>query len=228
MYVILDTAAIHHDFHLSNSATRRLLTEASSHGIVVCLPEVVVREMIEHFREQMERTLQAAEKSGRDLARLRLQEPATQAAGDLQMEVAAYGTRLRAILAEHDVLVLPLPNANASALLPRNLTHRKPFKADGKGLNDVLIWESILELCSGSSRPIAVVTGNIKDFADPLDDLVLHLDLQADLIDIGFPEFNAELHKSISSVVEKHLGLPDNGDVPTLGGNEKAEESGSV
>lgn len=210
MFVILDTQAIHRDFHLANAATQRLLEEAPAHGMVVCLPEIVIQEMLDDFRDQLEGALQSFEKSRRDLSRLRQSDLPLEPPEDLGQEMSAYENRLRAILSEHSVQVLPIPKVDASALFPRQLAHRRPFKLDGKGLNDVLIWESIVELCVDSSRPIALITGNSKDFADPLDDLVLHTDLQDDLKDIGFPQFNAELHRSISALVEKRFAATHN------------------
>lgn len=230
MYVILDTQAIHKDFHLANPATVRLLKGAAAHGLVVCIPEVVLQEMQSDFREQVERTLLTSETSRRDLSRLRSQEASAETAGDVDAEVTAYDVRLRAILADNNVRVLPVPQVTAATIFSRHLAHRKPFKPDGKGLNDVLIWESILELCAGSTRPIAVVTGNVKDFADPLDDLVLHLELQGDLNEIGFPQFNAELHKSIIAFVEKHIPLVGDGanQASADGGDDQAHNTESM
>lgn len=231
MYIILDTQAIHHDFYLSYSATNRLLEEASARGWVVCVPEVVVQEMVADYREQMGSTLHAVDKHLRDLARLRAIAPATEPAGDLDAEVLAYETRLRALLEEQNVLVLPIPATTAATLFERNRDHRKPFKSDGRGLNDALLWESVLELRQKGDRPIALITGD-NDFAEPrVEPVVLHSDLQDDLDQIGLKDFhegfNAELHKSIGAFVQKYVNAEDDGRTSTEGLHQSEGGRGS-
>lgn len=205
MYIVIDTQAIHQDFHLTNIDTQRLINEARTRGWIVCIPEVVLREMLSDFRKQTGNAIQNIDNSLRDLSRFRRTDPPEKSVATLDEEVKAYEARLRTLLESQKVQALPIPSTAALDLFERYQARRKPFKSDGKGLNDVLIWESVLALCRGSTRPVALITGNTKDFADPLDELVLHTDLQDDLDSIGFGRFNAELHKSVAAFAAKFL-----------------------
>lgn len=206
MFVILDTSAINLDDDLSNPDLDLLLSSVGAASLVVCIPEVVVLEMVTHRKRRIEsaqRDLEnAREKLGGFLSR---DVPTDVTAGEVDDSVAKFETEFRTLLQARGMRVIGMPAAASDirVLLARDFANRKPFNS-GRGMRDALIWESVLELCAGETRPLALITKNTKDFADPSGDL-LHSDLRADLEAVGFPPDDAELHQTIRGFNEARL-----------------------
>lgn len=53
-YVVLDTTCINKDYPLAATETAFFLQSASSRNLRVCIPDVVVLEMVNHFREDLQ------------------------------------------------------------------------------------------------------------------------------------------------------------------------------
>ncbi|MBI4212843.1 MAG: DUF4935 domain-containing protein [Chloroflexi bacterium] len=214
MYIVLDTQPIFQDFYLSHAATKSLLDGARSRGWVVCIPEVVIEEMVADYREAMDKAIRK-NRRGLDLAALRT-DRGTELGIELETEVDEYRRKLDDLLKEREVRVLNLPEVATRELFERNRGRRRPFKSDGRGtgLNDVLIWMSILELYENADAPIALITGD-GDYAEArVQPAVLHPDLLADLRlptagvqqEVNMEEgFNIELHQTIKGFIEAYL-----------------------
>src|SRR3990172_5235475 len=213
MYVILDTNVIHQDFHLSMSATHELLDNASNRGLTVCVPEVVVREMVKHFREQPESILQRLQDVHRGMDRLQLQLGSTLPVIDVDGVVKEFEERFRERLNEHKVKVLPLPGVNVEQLLHLRISRRRPFKNDGRGMFDALIWESVVELWRQyPDEQYAVITED-KDYEDTEGERI-HPDLLADLGAEGIAapnrttsEADSDLPRNIGPYFELHKSI---------------------
>jgi hypothetical protein len=208
VFVVLDTNTIHLDIHLSNTDTALLLEKAAQCGLEICLPEIVVQEMVAHCRRTIEQALRDARKANEKLGKLLSREVDLGAEqSDVDQVSLRVEPQFRALLAQKAVRVLPMPAISSAVqlLVDRDLAHRKPFKTNGQGMRDALIWESILELCRGATRPVALISANKDDFGDSTGE-ALHVELLEDLAEVGFPPENAELHQSIRNFNEKRLG----------------------
>lgn len=199
-HVVLDTSAIYQDFDLTNRETALLLREAARGSFQVCVPEIVIQEMTFHCQEQLSKTRRDLDEAHRFLTRVlpRQVDPLYKRA-ELGRVARAYETELRRRLIERGVRILRIPRGVVAVrdLLWRERLKRRPFKPDGQGLRDALIWESILELCRREPRPIVLISGNARDFANTKRD-GLHEDLIQDLANAGV--FEANLHLSIAAL----------------------------
>jgi hypothetical protein len=189
MYVILDTQAIHWQFDLlKNEDTRELLEHAAERGLEVCVPEVVIMEMTADFRERAEERLRNV------LARLTRDDASTSPVIDVEKEVEEYQLGLNAQLEQLKVRVLPVPRSiSVQELLERGIRRRKPFKGNGRGLFDALIWGSVVELWRNAPiRYIAMITGD-PDYADKKYEDPNNARLHPDLLDdLGIPSLEAQ------------------------------------
>lgn len=147
-------------------------------GLVVCLPEVVVREMVGDFRDKAAEMVQRVEKIQRDSDKYRLQFPSPGI--DLKAEVAAYEKRFRDTLEQYQVRVLPVPNVGIEHLLDWGIARHRPFVENGRGIFDALIWASIVELRHQTPNEQFAVITNDKAFADSQGEQI-HPDLLGDL-----------------------------------------------
>ena len=102
-----------------------------------------------------------------------------------------------------NVRILPFPDVSLSEVYERDIEKRKPFKEDGTGFRDFLIWKTLCESLKKSDElycEVFFITNNSKDFRDP-ESSCLHRDLFKDV-----PEgYKVNLVKSISDFLEHDL-----------------------
>lgn len=158
-------------------------------GLVrLCIPEVVVREHVSHYREDVAKAAQERLGSARRLDRLRppdLRDPDSAVVRSSNRQVAPYveeWTRsyerwLRDFIDEHGE-VLPLPAIGHDELLDALFSARKPFAKSEKGYKDALIWWTVVEALDGDGW--VFTTDNTSDFLTG-DGSALADDLLADL-----------------------------------------------
>lgn len=99
-----------------------------------------------------------------------------------EADASAFEHGLRSRLASTGVVVMPLPVTSHAALMSRDLSGRRPFKRNGTGYRDALIWLSFVEWLEREHAPqteVYFVTANRSDFAALSG--TLHPDLKADL-----------------------------------------------
>ncbi len=223
MYVILDTCSINLDFHLSGRETKRLLAEAPVNNLVVCVSEIVVKEMARHFRKELSKTRKDFDTVSAKLAHYLESEPDRVLGADtVNNAIEDYERSFRERLEQHGVQIIPLSGAalDAREVLNRYVGGRRPFRESGVGLTDTLMWMSVLEMCRQGPRSVALVTNNTKDFADESGEW-LHPHLLEELRLVGIPTGetldevpardtdnpgDAELYKSIKEFNAARLG----------------------
>lgn len=217
-HVVLDTNEMFGDFWLRHREIQFLLEHARRPAFYVCLPEVVVREMANQFRERWSEARDRYETALRDLERLigRTISDRVQA-GEIDAAAGRYEIELRRAILGYGVQIEPIPSelTGVEALLQRDLGRRKPFgdrkitdqrrnRRDRGGMRDALIWESVLALCNRERRSLAIITDNSDDFANAQGDQ-LHEDLLTDLADTGVDRQNVRLYRTVRSFNDAHL-----------------------
>jgi len=93
---------------------------------------------------------------------------------------------------------IPYPKTPHDKIVERALQRRKPFKHNGSGYRDLLIWESVRSQAFGGHERIAFATANTADFASGSQ---LHQDLSSDILN---PQ-RVEIFTSLQSFNEKHI-----------------------
>lgn len=170
--VVVDTTTIHPDLQLNRSDWRQLLDHSERGDVRLFIPEIVVRESERHFSKKMtdeEKKSVAGIRAFRALGFTEQTLP-TEAAvrNQAQTEKDTYRERLLLILSARRVSLLPLPSVSHDALTRRELDGRKPFKDNGTGYRDALIWSTVLELCAAEPEAgeLLFVSANHTDFCD--------------------------------------------------------------
>lgn len=145
----------------------------------LCVSEVVLDEVKNNFRKELELETQRGLKSAERLAKL-LGERTHRRGSPVDVTTATneYAAFLRAKLDRLGALIVPYPTISHESVVAHALSGRKPFTSDGRrGYRDFLIWENLKAVARQSEQEVAFVTGNVKDF---FDGDALHPDLQAD------------------------------------------------
>ena len=118
--------------------------------------------------------------------------------------MAAYEKFLRGKITANGKIV-PIPDVSHQKLVDRVIRKKKPFRGNGKGYQDALIWETILELTQKDGfESLALITGNTEDFADKNKE-ELHPDLISDLIEIKVDPDTVKLFTSLEEFIQSEV-----------------------
>jgi predicted nucleic acid-binding protein len=200
--VLLDTNVLCGDWRLDHSATRLLLLEAENNRLQLLVPELVIREAVRRFGEDVNRLRGTITKSVKDLRRYGYDEAIARSLYDsIEEGVHRYEMRLRESLRNARAEVLDFPDIPHERISNRVIERRKPIKANGSGYHDALIWEIVLSNIS-STETLYFVSENTRDFAAPGDKGGLAGDLLQDLTEMGYPQDSVVLHPNLRSFVD--------------------------
>ncbi len=209
-HVVLDTTVLHQDLLLQSRPSQRLLLAAARGWFTVCIPEVVLSEARRHYElahEKLRTQLSAVAIAANRLGVLTDQVPAV---ADCEAAGRQYDRDIRARLDRSRITVGPLPNVPHQAILERDLARRKPFKSDGSGYRDTVLWLTVLSVAAQASPDgqVAFISANSSDFADSEVPRMVHADLRQDLIDADLSEDAVLVFDSMRAFVDG-LGIED-------------------
>ncbi len=211
MFIILDSCILFSDFHLRGAEIESLCKSIGQISGKIYIPEVVIREVINQYREKINAYRDEIGTALKGFARLTthpiLNNPITEE--NVKQEAECFAALFRQRIQKLNIEVLPIPSISHEEMIARDLARKKPFTPAGKGYRDSLIWESILELCGHTKdrlqkSSIIFVTKNHKDFCADKESS-LHPDLKSDLITKGFKEDCVRIAPDISLIMDELL-----------------------
>jgi hypothetical protein len=196
--IILDANILIADYQLSGTAFRVALDGIHRTDSRMCVPEVVVAEVVAKHKEHLALAGSELQKAKASLRRLGHRELADKVIG---VEASAYAddfaTQLRGTFKATGVLLLPWPSVSHEVVVHRILSGRRPTHTEA-GYRDILIWETVLEHIKKTRPPTTVfVTRNSKDF---LEEDRLHPHLLQDLVDAEIDPASVSVEQSIESL----------------------------
>lgn len=209
MNIVLDANILIQDFPLKGA---NLVTVCKSISLLdgkVYVPEVAVRETVNKFREELDTARETLEKGIKTLNRISPFSPFSSPVGDAEIDKlhADYDTYLRERLKELGIDVLKISNIPHDRIIERDLARKKPFKTNGSGYRDTLIWENVKECYSLSTKSqaphVVFVTQNHKDFCG--NGYSLHDDFFDDLKSVGIASDDIRIVKEISDVIKEYI-----------------------
>jgi hypothetical protein len=198
MLVVLDANILIADFRMQGNPFRILMTDGGQAGIRVGLPEVVVREATRKLRLELgDRAPRLAKLTGE------LRQRLVDGKIDIDIDAIAdgYERRLRALTdGSLGWELLPLPDVDHADVLERVHRSGAPARGDGKGYQDILIWETLKANLHRDSHMVLV--SNDGDFAGPDGQLDAELAAEASRV---CPDVRLELVRSLKALVEEHI-----------------------
>ena len=196
MKIIIDTNIINKDYKLHGKYIVTLSGAAAKLGYDVCVPEVVVDEIVSHYKDEL---LEAHDTYNKGVSKLKklLPEMPKSIISELTVEdqLQKFREQYEGELQAKNIKILPYPNVDHKSIVAKELDKKKPFKDSQKGYRDSLIWETVKsELIPAKDLfdecQILLLTRNIKDFADASG---LHKDLKDELLELGYSDNVIEL-----------------------------------
>jgi hypothetical protein len=154
------------DRPLRSNAHRHLLEACADGQINLCVPELVLDETVNLWREAAESQEERWRASG-----LRLVDMGLLSQDDIDKELDPLDTaakkrdELERELAEVGASIPPLPDVDHRKVVERALSRTQPFDREGRhGYRDVLLWETVLELLDDGNE-VLLVSADVKAFS---------------------------------------------------------------
>lgn len=206
MKIAIDTNIIHGDFYLKDAQIISLCETAIKCGIEVLIPQVVIDEFVNQYREKLNKAQQEFEKAKNSLTLFYPEDsiPDLFAPDKISKLLNNYKLELEKRLDELQIKSIPYPQISHKELVKRDLARKKPFQPSGKGYRDALIWESVCNKIenNGNEPDLVFINENTNDFFEKDK---LHPDLLEDVNKKGLSPKSIEIYKSISQAIDRHI-----------------------
>lgn len=217
MKIIIDTNIINKDYKLHGKYIVTLSGAAAKLGYEVCVPEVVVDEIVSHYKDELVEAYDTYLKGVSKLKKLLPEMPKSITSKALiEDQLQKFRVQYEAELQSKNIKILPYPNVAHKSIVAKELDRKKPFKDSQKGYRDSLIWETVKsELIPVKDLfdecQILLLTRNTKDFADKNG---LHQDLKDELLALGYSnnviELIADCEKFFRDIIQPKFEELDN------------------
>ena len=183
LIVILDSNIFTADFHMAGNNFKLLIDFLRRTDNKLVVPKIVLLEVKHNFENELKKAQKKIQHEIDNLKRrignIHLDNPLTNEF--LKHEHRSYCKQFEKKLIDIDAEILEHPNISHEFIAKRAVYKKKPFKQNGDGYRDLLIWESIINLLQSQEKPVILVTKNTKDFCSSNNNS-LHEDLKMDLI----------------------------------------------
>jgi len=204
--VLIDTNVLCADYYLKGTAARLLLDSAKRRDVQILIPVVVLGEAVRRFGEETHELIRDMGGWRNKLARVVPDLGSFEAIkASLGKQANSYELYLKSTLGNSNAVLLSLPEISHERMLDRVLARRKPVKTDGRGYQDALVWETILEQKPSETYPIHFITDNWTDFATNAQGGELASDLIVDLHAIGSTENAVRLYRRLRDFTDEHV-----------------------
>lgn len=166
MRIVIDTNIFCEDYFLRGANFRLLFDGLKSLPASLHIPEVVVDEVVNRYSEDLAEAVAKDKDHRSQVGRLLADATtATPLSINSESEVEKYRKQLETILKTHGE-IMSYPKITHKRVVERDLARRKPFKRDGSGYRDYLIWENVKSLLLWGTERVVLITNNPKDFGE--------------------------------------------------------------
>jgi len=178
MRIVVDTNIICQDYNLNGNGFRLLLDSLETIPAKLYVPEIVVDEAVNLYREDLEQLLQSLEGSAAKINALTGRQSMHFEKPNPKNEANSYRRQLMSRIDSVNGVMIPYPEISHKQVVERDLARKKPFKRNGSGYRDLLIWECIKSLLVLGSEEVVFISANTKDFGlGPLVDIDLQIEI---------------------------------------------------
>ncbi len=165
MKIIIDTNIFCQDYHLQGTAFRLFLDGLSVIPASIYIPKIVIEEIVNRYKEDLTNLLFSIKKSQKQLKRLVPQfNDSIITTIKIDDHVDLYKTALLSKLQNSNCTIMPYPNISHELVIQQDLQRKKPFKLNGAGYRDFLIWQNIKNLVNSGIDQVVFITNNSRDF----------------------------------------------------------------
>ena len=201
-YIVLDTNIIVKNFWMDNASFSALLSNYKVTAEKLIIPQVVVDETECQHEKKIEEQLSKISKSLSELERY-LYNFDLSGLIKKRREELNYSEHLNNILNKHEIEVIAYPSTEHQSIAKKAMRRSKPFKRNGEGYCDALIWENILTILkSDDCDELHFISNNSKDF---YDDDIFHKELLSELENYDIDKNKLIPHRDLKHFTQTYI-----------------------
>ncbi|MGR4068633.1 PIN domain-containing protein [Billgrantia sp. C5P2] len=210
-YIVLDTNVFVQNFWMDSSSFLILLKNHKVVAEQLVVPAVVRDEVISQFEKKYKEQYAKIEHPIKKIeSQLKVELNLEKLIG-FSEKLNTYREFFDNLILEFDIEVIGYPDVRHRVIAEKAMRRKKPFKDNGEGYCDALIWENIILLMSRSEcDSVAFITNNSKDFIEKEN---LHTELILDLKERGLDPKKISCHTLLKSFTDvkilPHLELSE-------------------
>jgi hypothetical protein len=197
-FVVLDSNVIIGDYWLRSPSFVLLYDFLKRTGAKLVVPQIVVEEVINHHREDLQTVKSQMQTAHRQSGRLLRNVPSV--AGQIvalnrNSSRDPYSSFLPTELKRVGAQVIDYSDISHKDIVARDLKRTRPFQQSGTGYRDTLVWETVIRHCVKKGAVTVFITDNVKDFCDAKGEL--HEDLKKEIQAKGANENDFKLFRDL-------------------------------
>lgn len=180
MIIILDSNVITADFKFQGNNMKILIDwlQRTDYDNSLYIPMVVFKEIINNYEREIIEFNDKLENSLKKLGKRNITYSENIPKINVEQAVAEYKSFLSDKLETMYVEILDYPDVEFDLILEKALKKEKPFKSNGDGFRDTLIWENIIEVLNNKKKEdVVFISLNNEDFGNDKKINTLHNDL---------------------------------------------------
>lgn len=220
--VFIDTNIIINENFFRSAAAQAFLKACSILGIEVVIPEIVYDEVLGNYPKKLNERVNTFHKAQRELAKL---VDIQTIEISIEDEFDQYENWLIDLVEDDGITLAPYPDIAAKELVEKSYESQKPFKDNGDGHKDYIVWKTIKDHIENqeAALPNLFLTNNTKDFSAQGENNapILHPDLAGQVAE---EQKRPKLYTSLKSVFDEELAPQLQGitldEIPDLGAQE--------
>lgn len=165
MKISIDSNIFISDFKLRSTRVSIFFDSLNSIPATLHIPEVVIDETVNKYKELLTAKVKSIEQSLKDLNKdldITRKIPEIKVNG----EVHNYREFLIETLKKYNTEIIAYPEVSHKKVVERIFEKKHPFKSGEKGYRDYLIWESIKKLSLWGHEKVVFITNNTHDFGE--------------------------------------------------------------
>lgn len=161
MNILLDTNIYYQDFSLKSPRFEALFEYLEKTKCKILIPRIVYEEIFDNYKRELKKNFKNAKRieyfTGGGIKIIKNEDEI----------LREFRERIDKLISTKKALVLEHNDTDINILIKKSIELSKPFKRDGKGFKDALIWESITKyLNTNKSKHLCFVTANTVDFGE--------------------------------------------------------------
>lgn len=201
-YILLDTNVIVGNFWMDGGAFSALLSNYKVASEKLIIPQVVIDEVECQHEKKIDEELENIAKRLNNLE-VYLNKFDLNGLIKKRRNELNYPEHINNLINKHEVQVLDYPSTEHSSIAKKAMRRSKPFKRNGEGYCDALIWENILSILkSDDCEELHFISNNSKDF---YDGEVFHKELLSELQSLEIDENKLKAHSDLKKFTHKYI-----------------------
>lgn len=202
-YIVIDTNIFVQDFWTQSSDFKILFSNSIKLDFKIILPQVIYDEILSQYGKKYTDYLSRMEASLIPFNKLIPKDFKILLNYNFDEIINLYKKFLDEIILEHNISIIDYPETNHKKIAKRSMSRTKPFKNNGEGYCDTLIWENILKLLQDKKcEHLYFISNNPKDFFENEDIARVLID---DLVELEIDVNKISAYLNLQSFVKDEI-----------------------